>query len=134
MGRPLNKRYFGQGQTGHEIKVTAKVPGKSVGAGFIVRQRGTRKFLVEVGGKQAVCQLVDKAKNQLADGEMIITVLTDGNTLVNVTKLTNRAAIVNGQKVQWNFAASQEDAAVQVPEADEPDLEPVVPPEEPPAP
>lgn len=122
MGRPLNKRYFGSGVSGHEIKVTAKVGDSAVGEGFIVRQRGTRKFIVNVGGEVGVCRLVDKAAGALQAGEMIINVLTDANTVSRVTKLYNRTAIVNGVKVRWNFSSSLTDAAVQVADADEPEV------------
>jgi len=113
MGRPVNKKYFGQG-AGNQIKVKAKVGTAKVGDGFIVKQRGTRKFVVNVGGKVGVCKLVDKPVNSLGENEMVITVLTDANTLSHVTKMYNRLAIVNGQKVKWNFSPSQVDGADQL--------------------
>jgi hypothetical protein len=122
MGRPLNKRYFGDG-AGNQIKVRAKVGSNSVADGYIISQRSTRRFKVNANGNVAVCKLVDKADGSLLANEMNITVLTDANTLSRVTKMYNRVAIVGGQKVKWNFSADMEDGAVQVPEESGDDLE-----------
>lgn len=117
MGRPLNKRNFGEG-SGNQIKVIAHVNG-SAQAGFIVRQRSTRKFLVNANGNLAVCTLVNKNAGELVANEMIVNVLTDANVFVQVTKLYNRVAIVEGnQKVRWVYTASLSDGAVQVGEVD----------------
>jgi hypothetical protein len=122
MGRPLNKRYFGDG-AGNQIKVRAKVGSNSVADGYIISQRSTRRFKVNANGNVAVCKLVDKADGSLLANEMNITVLTDANTLSRVTKLFNRVAIVSGQKVKWNFSTDMDDGAVQVPEEAGDDLE-----------
>lgn len=126
MGRPLNKRYFGSGVTGHEIKITAKVGANPTADGFIVKQRGTRKFKVNVGGNVGICRLVDKADGDLLAGEMNITVLTDANTTSRVTKIYNRVAIVNGAKVKWNFSTSLTDGAVEIADANAADMTPYV--------
>ena len=72
MGRPLNKRYFGSGVTGHEIKITAKVGSNATGDGYIIKQRGSKTFKVDVAGNVGICKLVDKADNDLLAGEMNI--------------------------------------------------------------
>ena len=122
MGRPVNKRYFGA-QSGNQLQVIAKLEGEAVGTGYIVSQRGTRKYNVSINEVQGICRLVNVAGgaedgSTLADGEMILNVTDDSGNVVQVTKLHNRLAIVEGnQKVKWNFSASVIDGAVQ---ADDP--------------
>ena len=92
MGRPLNKRNFGEPTPGgNEIKVqfhngTGSVPG------WIVRQRGSKRFLCSDGTNEAICTLVDKASAALAAGEMTITVLDDAATAKQVTKIAQHKA------------------------------------------
>lgn len=122
MGRPINKRYFGSG-AGSQIKVRAKIGSNSEGDGFIVRQKGTNKFIVTVGEDTGVCRVVNKDSGELAANEMIINVLTDAGTYVQATKLYNRVAIIEGnEKIKWNFAADLEDGSVQILDVEGPTL------------
>jgi hypothetical protein len=75
------------------ISVRIRVAGESEDDGFVVRQKGSRKYLVEdTDGNVGVCVLVDKANGALAEGEMTITVLLDDSTEVRLKKLTNKYA------------------------------------------
>lgn len=122
MGRPVNKRYFGSG-SGNQIKVRAKIGSNAEGDGFIVRQKGTNKFIVTVGANTGVCRVVNKDSGTLAASEMIINVLTDAGTYVQATKLYNRVAITEGNtKIKWNFAADLTDGSVQVLDVEGPTL------------
>ena len=122
MGRPINKRYFGSG-VGNQIKVRAKIGANAEGDGFIVRQKGTNKFIVTVGVNTGVCRVVNKNSGTLENNEMIINVLTDAGTYVQATKLYNRVAITEGNtKIKWNFAADLEDGSVQVLDVEGPTL------------
>ena len=122
MGRPINKRYFKSGP-GNQIKVRAKIGANAEGDGFIVRQKGTNKFIVTVGANTGVCRVVNKNSGSLAANEMIINVLNDAGTYVQATKLYNRVAIVEGnQKIKWNFAADLTDGSVQVLDVEGPTL------------
>ena len=117
MGRPVNKRYFGVAGSAN-IKVRAKIGANAEGDGYIVSQRGTRKFRVTVGANTGICTLVNKSTGALGANEMIINVVTDAGQTVQVTKLYNRTAIVEGTtRVKWNFSASTTDGAVQVTDA-----------------
>ena len=70
MGRPINKRNFGDTSGGgQQISVTADTGGGS-GAGFIVKQKGSKRFLVDRSGTEGICKLVTSAP---ASGEMRIT-------------------------------------------------------------
>ena len=117
MGRPINKRFFGTG-AGNQIKVRAKIGANAEGDGFIVSQRGTRRFRVTVGSNTGICTLVNKDQGSLAANEMIVNVRNDAGDLVRVTKMFNRTAIVGGAKIKWNFDPSNEDGAVQVKDID----------------
>jgi hypothetical protein len=117
MGRPINKRNFGTG-AGNQLKVRAKIGANAEGDGSIVSQRGTLKFKVTVGANTGDCHLVDKANGALGENEMTITVQTDAGEMKRATKLYNRVAIVDGNKVPWNFDASSADGAVQATEVE----------------
>lgn len=113
MGRPVNKRFFGTG-AGSQLKVRAKIGANAEGDGYIVSQRSSNRYRVTVGSNTGVCKLVVKSDGTLSANEMTITVLTDAGTTAQVSKLFNRTAIVNDQKVKWTFAASLSDGAVQI--------------------
>lgn len=116
MGRPLKKSFFGS-TAAENIKVQFH-NGTATKPGFIVRQKGSARFLCQdKAGVQAVCILVAKAANQLVAGEMTISVKTDAGEIKQVTKLTAHKLTAGGQVYPWNFSTSTVDAAVQVEEA-----------------
>ena len=116
MGRPINKRNFGINAR-NNLKVqffngTASVPG------FIVSQRGSKKFLCsDATGARAICFLVDKAAGALTAGEMSITVKLDNGAVEQVTKISGGTVTAGGVKRPWNFSTSTSDGAVQIEEA-----------------
>lgn len=117
MGRPVNKRYFGVAGSAN-IKVRAKIGANTEDDGYIVKQRGTRRFKVTVGANTGICTLVNKSTGALGANEMILNVVDDAGNTVQVTKLYNRVAITEGTtKVKWNFSTSNTDGAVQVTDA-----------------
>ena len=124
MGRPLNKRLFGVegvGPTaaGNEIKVNFN-SGAGVKEGYIVKQKGSKRFLVEeIGtGGTHTCSLVwDDVPANLAAGEMSISVQGNDNETYNVSKITGRKVTVvapnatgsnalDGLSLAWDFAAA----------------------------
>ena len=118
MGRPLNKRNFGAPTTGgNEMKVQFHNGSASV-AGYIVKQKGTKKFLCSDGTTEAICFLVDKASGALAAGEMTITVKDDAAAVKQVTKIAaHKATIDTGESIGWTFDDSAADAKVEMEEA-----------------
>ena len=113
MGRPLNKRYFGEPTAGgDEIKVqfyngTASVPG------WIVKQKGSKRFVCTDGTNTETCTLVDKAATAIAAGEMSITV-DDNGTARQVTKISGRKVTMdNGVMQPWNFTGAGATVAVE---------------------
>lgn len=111
MGRPLKKKNFGAG-TGNQLRIRANLG--TEGDGFIVKQKSSRRYRVNVAGVIGVCHLVDKANGTLGLNEMTISVLTDANTVQRVTKLTSHLATVGGARVKWDFVASLTNATDQI--------------------
>jgi|TARA_B100002019_G_scaffold233771_1_gene207852 hypothetical protein len=109
MGRPLNKRNFGDtGDAGQQISVSADV-GAGAGAGFIVKQKGSKRFLCSVGGTTAVCKMVTAAP--AAPGEVRITLADSAAGTYFASKISGRTCTVEagtgtqfstGDKVAWN--------------------------------
>lgn len=62
--------------------------------GYIVRQKGERKYLVygASSGKTGVCVLSNQADGAISAGNMTLTVLTGDSTPIRLSKLTNKYA------------------------------------------
>ena len=100
MGRPLNKRLFADATTGptaggNEIKVDFH-NGTAVKEGFIVRQKGSKRFLCSEAGTADtthLCTLVTgKLPAALAAGEMTISMKGSDNETYGVSKISGRVA------------------------------------------
>ena len=78
--------------SGNQIQVRARVEGYSEGDGFIVRQKGSRKFLVTVGANTGVCSLVDVVNGALAEGEMTIEIIKSDSTTIRAKRISNHFA------------------------------------------
>lgn len=115
MGRPLNKRYFGEPTVaGNEIKVQFNNGNGSV-PGYIVNQKGSKRFNVSNAGgtETGLCTLVDKASAALAAGEMSITV-DDGGVAKQVTKISGRKVTLDDGTVKpWDFTGAGDTVAIE---------------------
>lgn len=131
MGRPLNKRLFGTPTAaGNEIKVNFH-NGTAVKEGYIVKQKGSKKFVCEeigTGGEFTCTLTTGKLPANLAAGEMAISFKMDDAETYTVTKITGRKAtlsaptatgtnLYDGNSVPWNFSTSVADGAAEVEEA-----------------
>ena len=68
MGRPINKRFFGEPTAGgNEIKVRYRATGEAEANGWIVKQLGSKKFRCYDGTNTMDCTLADKAQGTLAE-------------------------------------------------------------------
>ena len=77
MGRPINKRNFGDlALPDNQIRITGDV-GFGITAGFIVRQKSTREFIVDLGGNVGRVRLVDNVTPGV--GEAFIDLFEDGS-------------------------------------------------------
>ena len=117
MGRPINKRHIGSPDSGNELKCrfhngTAEVNG------WIIKQKGSRRYRCSDGTNEANCKLVDKAQGALVAGEMTVTVKDDGGTIRQVTKITgHRVLLDTGSSSRWTFTTDAADDAVEIEEA-----------------
>lgn len=93
MGRPIQSKYFGESITNEDMKfiVSAKIGINKVDTEcFIVKQRGTFKFVVQDNaGNKGTCSLVNKKVPD--DDEMVLSgIVYDDNCVVNIRKLHNK--------------------------------------------
>ena len=131
MGRPLNKRLFGAPTAGgNEIKVNFH-NGTAVKEGYIVKQKGSKKFVCEeigTGGEFTCTLTTGKLPAALGAGEMAISFKMDDSETYTVSKISGKKATLSapsatgsnaydGLTVPWNFATSTSDGAAQVEEA-----------------
>ena len=135
MGRPVNKRFFGAegvGPTaaGSEIKVNFH-NGTAVKEGYIVKQKGSKKFVceeIETAGEFTCTLKTGVLPAALSAGEMAISFKMDDGETYGVSKISGRKATLvapsatgsnayDGQSVAWNFSTSTSDGAAQVEEA-----------------
>lgn len=70
------------------------IAGESEEDGYIVRQKGERKYLVygASSGVSGVCTLSDEADSSLTEGNMTLTVFTSDSSAIRLSKLTNKYA------------------------------------------
>lgn len=119
MGRPVNKRNFGDPADGTNLTVRAYVDGGIDEQAYIVDQRGTNKFTVSnnAGDATAVCRLVNKATDSVAAGEMVIEAMdTNGGRKV-VQKLFNRTAVdFDNTRYTWELEDDSTDTILRLTE------------------
>ena len=135
MGRPLNKKYFGTPTAGgQEIKVNFH-NGTAVKEGYIVKQKGSKKFVCEEIGTagEFTCTLVTgKLPAALSAGEMSISVQGADSETYGVSKISGRKLTVvapsstgsnalDGQSLIWGFSAAAS-GIVKVEEAGDDDV------------
>lgn len=119
MGRPINKRFFGTSASEGDIRVRFKTGGTEYN-GYIVRQKGSKKFVVTDGGSNtATCTLTNKADASLDNGEMTIKGRIDAGTVGFVSKIDGRTCVLvntSGTTIgsgPWAFGSSLADGFIQ---------------------
>jgi hypothetical protein len=75
------------------VKVRVFVTGASEADGWIIRQKGSRKFLVTDGTNTGVCQLADIADSSLTAGTMTVSVIPPDSTEIRLARFTNKWGI-----------------------------------------
>lgn len=116
MGRPVNKRNFGDPADGTNLTVRAYVGGIDTQA-YIVAQKGTNKFKVSnnAGDATAICRLVNKATGSLAAGEMLIEGMNAGGERVVIKKLFNRTAVdFDSNRYTWELQDDSTDTVLRL--------------------
>ena len=94
MGRPINKRFIGQGAGKIEVSRyfftgESEVASTATPA-FIVSQRSSRRYKVSDGTTTETLTLVNQGDGDLSAGEFAIDAVLDDSNTVQVTKLHNR--------------------------------------------
>lgn len=103
MGRPVNKRYFGDPVGGTQIRVECNTGNGAVDTGYIISQRGTNKYKVTDGTTVLDCRLVDKATAALVEGEMVAFGTVNGSR-VTLAKIFNRTCVdFNSNRYTWEI-------------------------------
>tara|TARA_B110000495_G_scaffold7096_1_gene5212 strand:+ start:624 stop:1004 length:381 start_codon:yes stop_codon:yes gene_type:complete len=117
MGRPVNKRYFGEGNG--KIQVTRYFftgASEATTKAWILSQRSTNKFRVTDGTTTEILTLVNKASSTLVAGDMVIDGVLDDSTVVQITKIWNNncqyEGTTRGKMVIGGSDAGGEDDAV----------------------
>ena len=141
MGRPLNKRYFSNAVTGatagaDEIKVNFH-NGTAVVEGTIVRQKGSKKFIVAETGAadtEVTCTLkTGVLPAALSAGEMSITALGSDSETYGVSKIAGRKVTLaqpsatgsnalNGLAQSWQMGSAASSGVVRLEEAGDDDV------------
>tara|TARA_B100001146_G_C16049030_1_gene376998 strand:+ start:312 stop:773 length:462 start_codon:yes stop_codon:yes gene_type:complete len=141
MGRPLNKKLFTTAAGGatagaNEIKVNFN-SGGGVKEGTIIRQKGSKRFIVAETGAadtEHTCTLATgKLPAALASGEMSITVLGADSETYGVSKITARKVTLaqpsatgsnalDGTSVQWQMGSAASTGIVRMEEAGDDDV------------
>ena len=131
MGRPLNKRNFGTPTAGgSELKVDFH-NGTAVKEGYIVKQKSSKKFVVEEIGTagEFTCTLATgKLPAALVAGEMSISALGSDAETYNVAKISaKRVTLANpsatgsnalgGLSQAWQMGAAASAGVVRLEEA-----------------
>ncbi|SVA38159.1 uncharacterized protein METZ01_LOCUS91013 [marine metagenome] len=97
MGRPVNDRYFGEGNGKLQVTRHFFTGGSELSTKcWILSQRSGNKFKVTDGSSTEVLTLVNKAAGTLVAGEMSIDGVLDDSTVVQVTKIYNRGVQYEG--------------------------------------
>jgi hypothetical protein len=79
--------------TGNQIACRVKIGANAEADGFIIRQKGARKFLVSDGTNTGVCVLANTADTTLADSTMTVTVTLADTSTVRLARLSSHNGI-----------------------------------------
>jgi hypothetical protein len=80
---------------GAQIQIRCKIGSNAEADGYIVRQKGAKKFLVTDGSNTGVCVVVDKNDAALGEDEMTITMILPDSGTDRIEYLTNKFALTH---------------------------------------
>lgn len=75
------------------VNVRVKIGANAEADGYIIRQKGSIKYLVTDGTNTGVCTLANSANGALADGTMTISFYNADSSLSRISRLTNKFAL-----------------------------------------
>jgi hypothetical protein len=95
------------GTTGTQIQARVKIGANAEANGWIIRQKGARKFLATDGTNIGQCSLVNQPNGSLGANEMTITVTDAGAVTHRLAKLGDTFGIdFTGQGYILSFGAA----------------------------
>lgn len=96
------------GTAGNQIACRVKIGANAEDDGFIVRQKGSRKYLVEdTSGNRGVCVLADSATGSLADDEMTIEITDAATNTYHLARFGNKfGTTFTGENFYLSFGAA----------------------------
>lgn len=124
MGRPLKISHTGvdlgfsnpagygvvggdTGITGDQILCRVKIGANAEADGYIIRQKGARKFLVSDGTNTGICSLADLTDTALTDDTMTITVTKADTTTARLAHISNKFGVdFSGNAYLLTFGAA----------------------------
>ena len=125
MGKPLNKKYFGDVENEIHMKVYFH-NGTATAKGWVTKQIGSKKFrCIDKEENTAVCTLVQKwvqDPNKLSPRQMVMMVELEDGKIAQVGKIANRQLTVVSLDEQlhntihpWDFINETESKKATVP-------------------
>ena len=102
------------GTGGNQIVARVKIGANAEANGFIVRQKGARKFLVSDGTNTGVCVLANTADGSLANDTMTITATLADASTVRLSKIGAHSGADfagNGYNLSFGAAAAAVNAS-----------------------
>ena len=113
MGRPINKRFIGEGAGKIEVSryffTGASEVASTATPAYIVSQRSSRRYKVSDGTTTETLTLVNQGDGDLSAGEFAIDAVLDNST-VQITKLHNRT--VSYEQANIDLLAEDTDDSV----------------------
>lgn len=76
--------------TGNQFLVRVKIGTNSEADGYIIKQKGSKKFLVTDGTNTGVCALANLADSSLTANTMTVTCVMADSTAFKASKITNK--------------------------------------------
>ena len=114
MGRPINKRFIGEGAGKIEVSryffTGASEVASTATPAWIVSQKSSRRYKVSDGTTTETLTLVNQSANDLSAGEFAIDAVLDDSTTVQITKLHNRT--VSYEQANIDLLAEDTDDSV----------------------
>jgi len=114
MGRPINKRFIGEGAGKIEVSryffTGASEVNSTATPAYIVSQKSSRRYKVSDGTTTETLTLVNQSANDLSAGEFAIDAVLDDSTTVQITKLHNRT--VSYEQANIDLLAEDTDDSV----------------------
>lgn len=78
---------------GAQVLIRVKIGANAEADGYIIRQKGSRKFLVTDGSNTGVCQTANLTDTNLTDDTMTISIVDGTSTVARLERMSNKYGI-----------------------------------------